>query len=239
MCMSHWFTSVQFSSVAQLCPTLCKLMVAARQASLSITNSQSLLKLMSIELWCHPTISSSVIPFSSCLQSFPASGSFQMSQFFASGGQSIAQSIQLQHQSFQWIFRTDFLEDWLVGSPCSPRDSRESSPTPQFKSINSSALSFLYSPTLSSIHDLRKTIALIRQTFVGKVMSLLFNMLSRLGIAFLPRSIYLLISWLQSPSAVILEPKKINSLSVSIFSQSICHEVMGLDAMILVFWMLF
>ena len=60
---------------------------------------------------------------------------------------------QLQHQSFQWIFRNDFLQDRLVGSPCSPRDSQESSPTPQFKSINSLALSFLYSPTLTSIHD--------------------------------------------------------------------------------------
>ena len=60
---------------------------------------------------------------------------------------------QLQHQSFQWIFKTDFLQDGLVGSPCSPRDSQESSPTPQFKSINSSVLSFLYSPTLTSIHD--------------------------------------------------------------------------------------
>ena len=60
---------------------------------------------------------------------------------------------QLQHQSFQWIFRIDFLKDGLVGSPCSPRDSQESSPTPQFKSISSSVLSFLYSPTLTSIHD--------------------------------------------------------------------------------------
>ena len=60
---------------------------------------------------------------------------------------------QLQHHSFQWIFRTDFFKDWQVGSPCSPRDSQESSPTPQFKSINSSVLSFLYSPTLTSIHD--------------------------------------------------------------------------------------
>ena len=76
-----------------------------------------------------------------------------------------------------------------------------------------------------------KTIALTRQTLVGKVMSLLFNMLSRLVITFLPRSKHLLISWLQSPSAVILEPLKINSLTVSI----ICHEVMGSDAMILVF----
>ena len=64
--------------------------------------------------------------------------------------------VQLQHQSFQWIVRTDFLYNWLVGSPCRPSDSQESSPTPQFKSINSSALSFLHSPTLTSIHDHRK-----------------------------------------------------------------------------------
>ena len=82
----------------------------------------------------------------------------------------------------------------------------------------------------------RKTIALTRQIFVSKVVSLLFNMLSRLVIAFLPRSKCLLLSWLQSPSAVVLEPpQKINSATVSIVVQSICHEVMGLDAMILVF----
>ena len=80
-----------------------------------------------------------------------------------------------------------------------------------------------------------KTIALTRWTFVGKVMSLLFNMLSKLVIAFLPKSKRLLISWLQSASAVILEPKKIKSVTVSIISPSICHEVMGPDAMILVF----
>ena len=80
-----------------------------------------------------------------------------------------------------------------------------------------------------------KTIALTRQTFVGKVMSLLFNMLARLVIAFLPRSQCLLISWLQSPSAVILEPRKIKSDTVSTVSPSICHEVMEPDAMILVF----
>ena len=80
-----------------------------------------------------------------------------------------------------------------------------------------------------------KTIALIRHTFVGKVMSLFFNLLSRLIIAFLPRSKHLLISWLQLPSAVILEPLKIKSLTISMVSPSICHEVMGPDAMILVF----
>ena len=122
---------------------------------------------------------------------------------------------------------------WLVGSPCSPGDSQESSPTPQFKSLNSSVLNFLYSPHLSHPYmTTGKTIALNRWTFVSKVTSLLFNMLSRLVIAFIPRSKYLLISWLQSPSTVILEPRKIKSDTVYL---SICHEVMGPEAMILVF----
>ena len=101
--------------------------------------------------WCHPTISSSVVPFSSHLQSFPASGSFQMSQLLASGGQSIGVSASasvLPVNIQNW-----FPLRWTVGSPCSPRDSQESSPTPQFKSINSSALSFRYSPALTSIPD--------------------------------------------------------------------------------------
>ena len=80
-----------------------------------------------------------------------------------------------------------------------------------------------------------KTIALTRQTFVGKEISLIFNMLSRLVITFLPRSKHLLISLLQSPSAVILEPRKIKSATISTISPSICYEVMGTDAMILVF----
>ena len=156
-----------------------------------------------------------------------------MSQFFASGSQKIG--VSASTSVFPMNIWTDFLEDGLVGSPCSPSDSQESSPTPQFKSTNSSVLSFLYSPTLTSIHDYGKTRALTRQTFISKVMSLFFNMLSRLVIAFLPRSKHLLISWLQSPSAVIWKPKKIKPVTVS---PSIYHEVMGLDAMILVFWML-
>ena len=92
-----------------------------------------------------------VSPISSCLQSFPASCLFQ----WVSSSHQAAKvlELQLQYQSFQWIFKTDFLEGWLVWSPCSPRDSQESSPTPQFKSINSLAVSFLYGPTLTSIHD--------------------------------------------------------------------------------------
>ena len=92
-------------------------------------------------------------------------------------------------------------------------------------------LSHLYTTT-------GKTIALIIWTFIGNIMSLLFNMLSRLVIVFLPKSKYLLISWLQPPSTVILEPKKIKSVTVSVISPNICHEVMGLDAMLLVFLML-
>ena len=165
--------------------------------------------------WCHPTISFSVAPFSSCLQSFPASEFFPRSWFFTSGGQILG--LQLSHQSFQWIFRTDFLWDWLAWSSCSPRDSQESSPTPQFKSINSSMLCFLYGPTLTSIHDYWKNIALTRWTFIGKETSLLFNMLSRFVIDFLSRSKRVLISWLQSPSAVILEPQKISQKNLSPF----------------------
>ena len=101
--------------------------------------------------WCHATISSSLIPFPSHLQSFLASGSFPVSHLFTSGCQIL--EFQLQHQSFQWIFRTDLLYDGLVESLCSPRDSQEFSPTLQFKSISSSAFSFLYGPTLTSIDD--------------------------------------------------------------------------------------
>ena len=136
-------------------------------ASLSITNSRSLLKLMSIDWWCHPTISSSVVPFSSYLQSevgkwsllhwnrrwfsFPTTVLFKR----VSSSHQVAKVLkfQLQHQFFQWIFRTDLLWDGLVVSPCSPRDSQESSPTPQLKRINSLALSFLYSPNFTSIYD--------------------------------------------------------------------------------------
>ena len=135
--------------------------------------------------------------------------------------------LQPYHHSFQWIFRVDFLEDRLVWSP---RDSQESSLAPQFESINSSVLNLLY--------DYWKTTALSKCTFVGKVMSLPFNGLSRFVIAFLPRSKCLLMLWLQSPSAVILEPKKRKSVTVSTFFLSMCHEGMGPDDMILVFWML-
>ena len=161
--------------------------------------------------WCHPTISSSVVPFSSCLHSFQHQGLFQ----WVSSSHQVAKVLELhlQHQPFQWIFRV-YLWDGFVWSPCSPRDCQESSPTPQFESINSLALSFLYGPVSHPYMTTGKTIALTRWTFVGQVMSVRFNMLSRLVIAFLSRSKPLLISWLQSPSAVILEPEQ-KSLSSS------------------------
>ena len=136
-------SSVQSLSHTRLFATPC---TAARQASLSITNFQSLLKLRSVtNWWYHPTISSSVVPFSSCLQSFLASRSFPMSQFFASGGQNIgvSASASVLLMNIQGCFPLG-----LIGLI-----SLQSSPTPQFKSINYLVLSFLYGPTLMSIHD--------------------------------------------------------------------------------------
>ena len=161
----------------------------AHQASLSITNSQSLLKLLSIEsvmpsnhlILCHslvfpPSIFPSIRVFSSesalCMR-WPKYWSFSFN---------ISPS---NEHSGPISFKMDWLDLFAV------QGTQESSPTPQFKSINSSVLSFLYSPTLTSIHDsicMETLIALTRRTFVGKVMSLLFNMLSRLVIVFLPRS---------------------------------------------------
>ena len=101
--------------------------------------------------WCHPTISSSVVPFSSCLRSFPASGAFQMSQLLASGGQSIGVSASI---SVLPMNTQDWAPlGWTGWISLQSKDSQESSPTPQFKSISSSAFSLLYSPTLTSIHD--------------------------------------------------------------------------------------
>ena len=146
--------------------------------------------------WCHPTISSSVIPFSSCPQSFPASGSFPVSQIFVSGGQSIGASASVLQMDIQ---------SWF---PCRPGNSQESSLAPQFKSINSSVVSLLYGTTLTSVHDYYKSCSLIIWTFVGKVMSLLINALSRFVRAFLPRSKCLLLLWLQSQLEWFWSPRK-------------------------------
>ena len=102
--------------------------------------------------WCHLAISSSVAPFPSCPQSFPASGSFPVSRFFHIRWPKYWE-FQLQHQSFQWTFRIDLLLDGLLWSPCCPRDSQEFSPTPQFKSMNSLVLSLLYGPAFTSVQN--------------------------------------------------------------------------------------
>ena len=153
--------------------------------------------------WCHTIISSSVVPFSSHLQSFPALESFQMSQFFTSGGQSIGTISPSGDYSGLISFRMDWLDLLAVQGTLKSLLQHHSSkasilPHSAFFIVQ---LSYPYMTT-------RKTMALTRRTFVGKVMSLLFNMLSRLVITFLPKSKGLLISWLQSPSAVILEPPK-------------------------------
>ena len=137
----------QFSSVAQSCPTLCDPMNHSTPGLPLSPTPGFHSDLRPSSQWCHPAISSSVVLFSSCPQSLPVSESFPMSQLFACGGQSTSVSFPPKKS------QADFLQNGLVGSPCSPRDSQESSPTPQFKSINSLVLSFLHSPTLTSIHD--------------------------------------------------------------------------------------
>ena len=172
--------------------------------------------------WRHPTITSSVVSFSSCLQSFPASGSFQMSQVFPSGGQSVGGSAltSILPMNIQDWFPLGWT-GWI--SLQSKGLSRVFSNTTVEKHTFFSTQLCLSSN--SHIHTwlLEKNKALTRWTFVGKVISLLFNMLSRLVITFLPRSKRLLISWLQPPSAVILEPPKTKSVTVSTVSPSICH----------------
>ena len=149
----------------------------------------------------HPTISSSVVPFSSHLQSFPASGSFPMSQLFASGSQNIgvSASASVLPMNIQDWFSLG-LTGWISLQP-KGLSRVFSNTTVQKHQFFGAQLH--YGPTLISIHDYRKTIALTRWIFVGKIMSLLFNTLSSLVIAFLPRSNYLLVSRLQKLSAVI------------------------------------
>ena len=227
ICVIICISSFQLLSCVRLFVTPC---TVACQASLSITNSQSLLKLMSIEsvmqsnhlilcrpLLLRPSVFPSIRVFSSesvlCIR-WPKYWSFS----FNIG------------PSNEYSGLISFRMDWL--------DLLAVQGTLQHHSSKASVLrcSAFFIVKLSHPYTTAgKTIALPRQTFVGQVMSLLFNKLSRLIITFLPRSKCLLISWMQSPCAVILEPPKIKSATVS---SSICHEVTGPDAMILVFWML-
>ena len=228
------FSSVQLLSHVRLFVTPWN---AARQASLSITNTWSLLKLMSIEsvmpsnrlILCHPllhppSIFPSIRVFSNesvlCIR-WPMYWSYS---FSISPSNEYSGPISL---------RMDWLDLCAVQGTLKSLFQHHSSKTSILwcSTFFIVQLSHLYMTT-------GKTIALTRRTFVGKVMSLLFNMLSRLVITFLSRGKRLLISWLQSPSAVILEPPKIKSATVYTVSPSISHEVMGPDDMILFFWML-
>ena len=171
--------------------------------------------------WCHPTISSSVIPFFSCLQSLPTSGSLQMSQLFTSGGQSIGVSASTSVLPMN-------IQDWFPLG-WTGWISLQSKTLESLLQQHSSKASILWHSAFFIVQlshpymTTGKTTALSRRTFVGKVMSLLFYILSMLVITFFPRSKRLLISWLQSPSAVILEPKQIKSDTVSTVSPSISH----------------
>ena len=182
--------------------------------------------------WCHPTISSSVILYSSCPQSFPESGSFPMSRLFTSGGQSIGASGSAFSMNIQDWFPLGLtgLISLLSKGTLKSLLQQHSSKAP----IHWCSAFFM----VQLLHPHMKNHALTIQTFVSKLTSLLFNMLSGFVIAFLPRSKCLLISWLQSPSAAILEPKQIKSLTFHIVSPTICYEMMGPDTMILVIWIL-
>ena len=207
---------------------------AARQASLSFTDSQSLLKLMSSEsvmptnhfILCHPL----VLPTSF----FPSIRVFS--------NESVLHIRCPKYWSFSFNISPSnehsglisFTMDWL--DLLAVQGTLKSLLQHHISKASILRCSAFFIVQLSHPYmTTGKIIALTRRTFVGKVMSLLFNMLSRLIITFLPRSKHLLISWLQSPSAVILEPPKIKSATVSTISPSISHEVMGPDAMILVF----
>ena len=211
--------------------------IAACSASMPITNSGSLLKLMSIKsvmtsihliLYC-PLLLLPPIPPSIKVFSNESTLHMRWPKYW-----SFSFSISPSNEHPGLIsFRMDWLDLLAVQGILKS--------LPQHHSSKASILwcSAFFTVQLSHPYmTTGKTIALTRWTFVGKVMSLLFNMLSRLIIIFLPRSKHLLISQLQSPSSVILEPKEIKSDTVSTVSLSICHEVMGPDAMILVFWML-
>ena len=205
--LSHvWLFATPWTATLRLpCPP-CSLRVCSSSCPLS--------------WWCCLTISPSAAAFSFCLQSFPASRSFPMSWLFTSGGQSIGSSASVLPMNIS--FRTDWFPLGLTDL-ISLLDSQEPPPPQQFEKHLFLVLSLLYGPTLTSAHDNWKNHSFDSRTFVSKVMSLL----SRFVIAFLPRSKLLLILWLQSPSAVILQTKKIKFVSASTFSPSVCHEVMG------------
>ena len=232
--INKWTLSVQFS---HSCPTLCNPTHCSMPGLLSITNSWNLLKLMSI---------TSVMPSNHVILCHPL---FFLPSIFPSirifSNESVLHIRWPKYWNFSFSispsnehpglisFRIDWLDLLAVQGTLKSLLQHHSS-----KASILGAQPSLWSN--SHIHTwlLEKNIALTRWTFFGKVISLFFNMLSRLIIAFLPSSKRLLISWLRSPPAVIFGDPKIKSLTIPIVSPFICHEVMGPDAMILVFWML-
>ena len=232
--MRNTMSSVQFSSVAQLCPTLCDPM---NRSTSGLPVHHQLLEftqthvhrvgdaishlILCCPLLLLPPISPSIRVFSNestILRRWPKYWSFSFSI----------------SPSNEYSGLISFRMDWL--DLLSVQGTLKSLLQHHRSKASILRCSAFFIVQLSHPHmTTGKTIVLTRWTFVGKVMSLLFNMLSRLVMSFLPKSKHLLISWLQSPSAVILEPPKIMSVFVSIVSLSICHEVMGSDAMILVF----
>ena len=201
--------NTQFSSVTQLCLSLWLQRLQHARFPCPSPTPAACSNSCPLSWRCHPTISPSAVTFSSCLQCFPASGSCPMRQFFPSGGQSIGASASASVLPMDDLWLISFRMDWL--DLLAVQGALKS--LLQHHSSKASILqcsAFFIVQLSHSYMTIGKTIALTRWTFVGKVMSLLFDMLSRLVITFLPRSKRLLISWLQSPSAVILESKKQN-----------------------------
>ena len=222
---------VQFSSVMSNSSTP---WTAAFQVSLSITNSWSLLKLMSIESLMPSN------PLILCCPLLLLPSIFPSTRVFSSD--SVLRIRWPKYWSFSFSISLSNEHPGLISFRINCFDLLAVQGTlKSFLQHHSSKASILQHSAFFIVQlshpymTTGKTISLTRWTFVGKVMSLLFNMLSRLFITFLPKSKCLLISWLQSPSSVILGPPKMKSVTVSTVSPSICHEVMGQDAMILVF----
>ena len=222
--MKNYHILLQFSSVTQLCPTLCDPMDCSMPG---FPVHHQLPKLAQSHVhW----VSDAIQPLHSL--SSPSSPSFSLPQHqglfqWVSSSHQVTKVLELQlqhHASNEYSGLISFRMDWfdlfaVQGSlKCLLQHHSSKASILRCSAFFMVQLSHPYMTT-------GKTIALTRQTFVGKVMSLLFNMLSRLVITFRPRSKRLLISWLQSPSAVILEPRKIKSATVSTVSPSICHEV--------------
>ena len=193
-----------FSSVTQSCPTLCDPHEPQHAKPPCPSTTPGVYpNPCPLSRWCHPAISSSVVPFSSCPQSFPASGSFPMSQLFASGGQSIDWSFSFNiSPSSEHPGLISFRMDWL--DLLAVQGTLKSFLQHHCSKASILLRSAFFIVQLSHPYmTTEKTIALTRWTFVDKITSLLFNMLSMLVMTFLPRGKRLLISWLQSPSAVI------------------------------------